>query len=236
MLAASPFRALAGSLLVSLFFTPRVETEQTRDRAFESHTLAPAEKEAKDLLGPPVPWAASLPEVAVQCGNTNATAGVRLYRTDGVLDETAFDAFLQTVAENDDVRTINERTVRLAFKAAYHFKSPKLTVVSSWRRGHGPHSTGDALDFRLEGVGASRLAAYLRTLPRAGVGIYTHPQTQYVHLDARDQSFHWLDASPPGKTWREAALGDKKRDERDLAWTEDMDLPTDPPAKDLAKK
>ena len=236
MLAASPFRAIAGSLIVSLFFTPRVETEQPRDRAFASHTLAPEEKEARDPLGPVLPWAAVLPEVAVVCANTNAEANVLLYRVDGVVDDTALDTFMQTVAENDDVRTINLRTVQLAFKAAYHFKSPKMFVVSSWRRGHGPHSTGDALDFRLQGVGAARLAAYLRGLPRAGVGIYTHPQTQYVHLDARDQSFHWLDASPPGRTWREAPLGDKKRDERDASWTEAMDLPTDPPAKDLPKK
>ncbi len=236
MFAASPFRALAGSLIATLFFpAPRVETE-ARDRAFPSHTLAPEEKEARDLLGPTLPWAAELPEVTVQCGNTNAEASVKLYRPDGVLDETALDAFMQTVAENGDVRTLNERTVRLAFKAAYHFKSLRIVVVSSWRRGHGPHSTGDALDFRLQGVGASRLAAYLRTLPRAGVGIYTHPQTQYVHLDDRETSFHWLDASPPGKTWREAALADKGRDARDAAYAPENDLPTDPPAKDLPKK
>jgi hypothetical protein len=239
MLAASPFRALASSLLVSLFMSPRgADVEAPRDRAFPSHTLAPVEKEAKDLLGPKVAWAEALPEVVVQCGNTNAVANIRLYRDDGVLDDTALDAFMETVAERDDVRTINPRTIQLAFKAAYHFKSPKIFVVSSWRRGHGPHASGDALDFRLDGVGAARLAAYLRTVPRAGVGIYTHPATQYVHVDARDQSFHWLDASPPGKTWREAALADKKRDERDAAWTEEQDLPTDPPAppKERAKK
>ena len=236
MLAASPFSAIASSLIVSLFFTPRVETEQPRDRHFESHTLAPEEKETGELIGPPVAWAAVLPEITVQCANTNAEAGVRLYRPDGVLDEAALDTFMATVAEKDDLRSINVRTVQLAFKAAYHFKSSKLTVVSSWRRGHGPHATGDALDFRLDGVGAARLAAYLRTLPRAGVGIYTHPLTQYVHLDAREQSFHWLDASPPGKTWREAGLGDKNREVRDAAWTEDTDLPTDPPAPPIKKK
>jgi hypothetical protein len=39
------------------------------------------------------------------------------------------------------------------------------------------------------------------------VGIYTHPKTSYVHLDDREHSFHWLDASPPGRTWREMSLG-----------------------------
>lgn len=237
MLAASPFRAIAGSLIVALFMTPKSDGEPLRARAFESHTLAPQGiDEAKDPLGPPVAWATELYDVKIQCANTTHEKDVRLYRTDGVLDDTALDAFMEAVAENDDVRTINARTVQLAFKAAYHFKSKKMIVVSSWRRGHGPHATGDALDFRLEGVGAPRLASYLRAQPRAGVGIYTHPMTQYVHLDARDQSFHWLDASPPGKTWREAQIGDKNRDVRDAAWTEDMDLPTDPPAPELPKK
>ena len=30
-----------------------------------------------------------------------------------------------------------------------------------------------------------------------GVGVYTNPLTQYVHLDVRERSYHWIDASPP---------------------------------------
>jgi hypothetical protein len=74
-------------------------------------------------------------------------------------------------------------------------------------------------------VYAGRLAAYLRGLPRVGVGIYIHPRTQFVHLDVRDQSYHWIDASPPGVKWRERQLHDAHAEKRDAAWTAQSDLP-----------
>jgi len=66
------------------------------------------------------------------------------------------------------------------------------------------------------------------------VGIYTHPRTSYVHLDDREHSFHWLDASPPGRTWREVSLGGGvSLIQRDAAylraddWPEGMSPPLD---------
>ena len=58
-----------------------------------------------------------------------------------------------------------------------------------------------------------------------GVGIYTHPRTQFVHLDVRDASYYWLDASPPGVKWHEARLYDPSAQKRDAAWTPEMDEP-----------
>ena len=69
------------------------------------------------------------------------------------------------------------------------------------------------------------LAAYLRTLALVGVGLYTHPRTQYVHLDIRDESYHWIDGSPPGVTWREQQLLDWTRWKKDPSYTPEMDLP-----------
>ena len=111
------------------------------------------------------------------------------------------------------------------FKAAYHFKNAPVVVVSGWRANAGRHGTAEALDFKLRGVPSRSLAAYLRGLPRAGVGVYTHPRTQYVHLDVREPSFHWIDASPPGVKWREAQLGDRTCAKRDASWVPEMDLP-----------
>jgi hypothetical protein len=227
MFVASPVRAVAGALLVSVLFRSPAAPPgwaARRVRLSATHTLgAPLE-----LRAPPrPPWAQDLEPVGVECPNTNATAKVRLYRDDGELDTEALAVFEETVAETPDAHGLNPRTIQLAMKAAYHFGAKKMTVVSSYRPGHGPHAAGDALDFRLGGVSAAALAAYLRTLPRAGVGVYTNPRTQYVHIDARDQSFHWLDASPPGKTWREARIADPKREARDDAWTADGDLPID---------
>jgi uncharacterized protein YcbK (DUF882 family) len=115
------------------------------------------------------------------------------------------------------------------FKAAYHFRHYEVEVVSAYRkpgrRREGPHGLGAAIDFRLRGVSATELARYLRELPRTGVGVYTHPKTQYVHLDSREHSFHWLDASPPRRHWRERSLGGRGLDARDAAYVPETDLP-----------
>jgi uncharacterized protein YcbK (DUF882 family) len=107
--------------------------------------------------------------------------------------------------------SLDRRTLQLAVRAALHFHVVEVQVVSAYRkpgrRREGPHASGKAIDFKLPGVPARTLASYLRTLPRVGVGVYTHPKTLFVHLDDRERSFHWLDASPPGRTWRELPLG-----------------------------
>ena len=116
--------------------------------------------------------------------------------------------------------------MQLAIRASYHFGGAAISIVSATRPGaRGKHGTGEALDFSLEGVKATVLAAYLRTTPRAGVGIYTHPKTQYVHLDVREHSYHWIDGSPPGVTWREQLLADPKQAARDASWSPALDLP-----------
>ena len=114
----------------------------------------------------------------------------------------------------------------LVFRAAYHFDAPKINVVSATRKGaRGKHGDGSAMDFELDGVSASDLAAYLRTFPRAGVGFYPHPKTQYVHLDVREHSYHWIDFSPPGVTWREKLLDDPNQAARDASYSASADLP-----------
>ena len=72
---------------------------------------------------------------------------------------------------------------------------------------------------------AAALASYLRGLPRTGVGVYTHPKTQYVHLDVREHSFHWLDASPPRRRWREKSIGAADLEARDKRYEPSLDLP-----------
>lgn len=153
------------------------------------------------------------------------TAIIRLYGADGAIDRAARDTF-ESVADRDgECHPLAPRVEQLVIKAAYHFQSPKVLLVSGWRPNAGRHSTGEAVDFKLKGVRASILAAYLRGLARVGVGIYTNARTQFVHLDVRETSYHWLDASPPGVRWHEAHLGDPGQAKRDAAWTPEMDLP-----------
>lgn len=172
-----------------------------------------------------VPWADALPAVEVVSAATSERANIRLYGSNGEVDDGALAQFEQIAARDGNVHDLEPRVVQLVFKAAYHFKSPRVFIVSAWRADAGRHTAGDAVDFKLDHVRASQLAAWCRTLARAGVGIYTHPRTQYVHLDVRDTSYHWLDASPPGVKWREKQLRDPTQVKRDAAWTPEQDLP-----------
>jgi uncharacterized protein YcbK (DUF882 family) len=170
-------------------------------------------------------WADGLDAIDVTSVTTRTRARVRLYAPDGEIDEAA-RTDLERVASNDpEPHPLAVRVEQLVMKAAYHFAAARVLVVSGWRENAGRHGSGDAVDFKLQGVSAAQLAAYLRKLPRAGVGVYTHPRTQFVHLDVREESYHWLDASPPGVKWREWQLRDPHRSERDASWTEDADLP-----------
>ena len=176
-------------------------------------------------------WAKALGEVLVRNRNTGAEAKLRLYREDGTLDAEAATRFMSVassvkVDDAEHAERLPERLVQLVFRASYHFKGASVVILSAMRKGaRGRHGAGEAIDFHLDGVKAPALAAYLRATPRAGVGIYTHPKTQYVHLDVRDHSYHWLDGSPPGVKWRERLLSDPKQAKRDASYRPALDLP-----------
>ena len=163
--------------------------------------------------------------VDVSSALTGTRAPIRLYAADGQLDAGARARFEQLAAGEGETHPLAPRLEQLVFKAAYRFGGASIVIVSGYRDRAGRHTTGDALDFKLVGVRAAQLAAWLRDLPRVGVGIYTHPRTQYVHLDVRDTSYHWLDGSPPGVTWKERQLRDPGQVKRDACWTPDGDLP-----------
>jgi uncharacterized protein YcbK (DUF882 family) len=172
--------------------------------------------------------------------NTGSVAPVRLYDDLGQVDEREaqkLDALLCDTRDPQNVATIalDRRTLQLLVRAAFHFRVTDVLVVSAYRkpgrRREGPHADGRAIDFRLPGIAPRVLASYLRTLPRVGVGIYTHPKTAFVHLDDREHSFHWLDASPPGRHWREVSIGGRGLAQRDAAYNRADDWPegTAPP-------
>ena len=199
------------------------------DAAAQETAPRPAAVESSLVAAPrdarTVAWAVGLPPITVASAATTATASLRLYGPDGEIDDAALDRFESIVAGEGDPHDLAPRLAQLVFKAAYHFGNARVVVVSGWRQRAGRHTTGEALDFKLQGVRAAQLAGYLRGLPRVGVGIYTHPRTQYVHLDVREASYHWLDASPPGVHWKERQLRDPKAAARDASWTPESDLP-----------
>jgi uncharacterized protein YcbK (DUF882 family) len=166
--------------------------------------------------------------------NTDRALDTRLYDLWGNVDEAAaseLDALLCDARNRDNIQTtvLDRRTLQLMYRAAYHFRAKKVIVISAYRKpglkGEGQHAQGKAVDFKLTNTSAAALAAYLRTFARVGVGVYTHPDTQYVHLDVRDRSFHWIDASPPGRTWRERAIGGAGMAKRDSTYSPTNDWP-----------
>jgi uncharacterized protein YcbK (DUF882 family) len=162
--------------------------------------------------------------------NSRDADDVRLYGPSGEIDPDAAARFEQLLGDARDpgnVRAgaIDRRVMQLVFKAAYHFRVRNVIVISGYRDpgqgSAGLHGVGSAVDFKLPKVPAGALAAYLRTLPRVGVGLYTHPKTQYVHLDDRTESFHWMDGSGPRRRGREQRLitaGLATRDARYMPW------------------
>jgi uncharacterized protein YcbK (DUF882 family) len=170
-------------------------------------------------------WAEKLPAVHVKNLATRETAQLRLYADTGAIDDDARTEFERVAARDGDPHVLAERLEQLVFKAAYHFGAARVAIVSGWRDRASRHTSGEALDFRLDGVYSGTLAAYLRGLARVGVGIYTHPSTQFVHLDVRDQSYHWIDNSAAGTRSRERGLHDPHAAKRDDAWMPEHDLP-----------
>jgi len=104
------------------------------------------------------------------------------------------------------IRRIDARLVERLETVADHFRkdgvAPKVVLVSGYRpRSTGSyHSTGRALDFRIEGVKNEELVSFCKTLPDTGCGYY--PNGMFVHIDARNHGaghVAWIDASRSGE-------------------------------------
>jgi hypothetical protein len=90
-----------------------------------------------------------------------------------------------------------------------HFSRPglpaKLFIISGYRPASvgSMHSTGRAIDFRVEGARNEDVVAFCKTLADTGCGYY--PNSSFVHVDVRDVGaghVAWIDASGPGETPR----------------------------------
>jgi hypothetical protein len=220
-----PLLAAAAPALAALVLSPARASSQlgSPHPAAVEITLAAAPRAPRKAA-----WADTLPSVEVSSALTGTHAPLRLYTSEGSIDAEARARFEQIAAGDGASRSLSPRVEQLVFKAAYHFAGAGIVIVSGYRDHAGRHTACEAVDFKLVGVRAAQVAAWLRDLPRAGVGIYTHRRTQYVHLDVRDTSYHWIDGSPPGVTWKERQIGDPDQVKRDASWTAELDLPTSP--------
>lgn len=133
------------------------------------------------------------------------TLRVHLFDKNGKLDPKArnrLGRFLRD-RENDEVKRPHVRLMRALAYIADHFNGRTIVVVSAYRStndgngGASRHSTGEAIDIRVEGVPNELLRDYCLTLTKVGVGYY--PRSSFVHLDVRRKAVYWVDWSRPGE-------------------------------------
>jgi len=133
------------------------------------------------------------------------TLRVRLFDKAGKPDpkaRTRLARFLRD-RESDVQKRPNTRLMRVLAYLADHFNGRTIVVVSAYRsekdgtNGSSRHSSGEAIDLRVEGVPNETLRDYCLTLRRVGVGYY--PRSSFVHVDVRDREVYWVDWSRPGE-------------------------------------
>jgi hypothetical protein len=106
------------------------------------------------------------------------------------------------------IRRVDARLVERIQAVVDHFAKhgpTKLSIISGYRPTSvgSMHSSGRAVDFRMEGVRNEDVVAFCKTLGDTGCGFY--PNSSFVHIDVRDPGaghVAWIDASGPGESPR----------------------------------
>ncbi len=132
-------------------------------------------------------------------------------------------AFVLREPSSGNEHPLEPRLADLVYRIQTHFAAQEIRVISGYRtprpgRGASNHGRGRAIDLIVPGTSDDEVAKFARELGFCGVGVYPH--SGFVHVDVRDRSYFWIDASGPGKRNRaRGVLGDvaKKSDEHALA-------------------
>jgi hypothetical protein len=109
--------------------------------------------------------------------------------------QSRFHLFLRDHFTNQATR-MDTRLIGVLTRVAGKFSAQRIDVVSGYRspkynlmlrkKGHqvardSQHTHGNAVDFRIRGVGTKQVLHYVRSLRVGGVGFYPH--SQFVHSD-----------------------------------------------------
>jgi uncharacterized protein YcbK (DUF882 family) len=143
------------------------------------------------------------PPVEVVAATESATFS--LARCDGAAAPAAIDRLSTLAGARGSVRLEPNLVERLELVVDHLHKRPepaRVLLVSGYRpRSAGSyHSTGRALDFRIDGVANEAIVAFCKTLDDTGCGYY--PNAGFVHMDVRDPGtghVAWTDVSRPGE-------------------------------------
>jgi len=102
---------------------------------------------------------------------------------------------------------IEPRLLDVVYRIQMHFNAQEIRVISAYRTPHGAgsnHGRGRAIDLVVPGASDQEVAKFAREIGFVGVGIY--PAGGFVHVDVRDRSYFWIDASGPGRRNRERGI------------------------------
>jgi uncharacterized protein YcbK (DUF882 family) len=132
------------------------------------------------------------------------SATFALAKCDGTALPAAIDRLSQLVGAPSG-HHLDTRLVAQLEAVVDHFRGhevPRVVVLSAYRPPSAGtyHSTGRALDFRIDGVENEALFAFCKTLPDMGCGSY--PNGSFVHIDVRELGtghVAWTDVGNPGE-------------------------------------
>jgi uncharacterized protein YcbK (DUF882 family) len=103
------------------------------------------------------------------------------------------------------VHKLDPRVVERLEVVADHFRKegqlPRIVLVpgTKQRTSGSMHTSGRAIDFKIEGVPNEEVVAFCKTMADTGCGFY--PTAGFVHVDVRDHGIghvSWIDVSKPG--------------------------------------
>lgn len=103
---------------------------------------------------------------------------------------------------------LHPRLADLLYRIQTHFDAAELRMLSGYRSPkagkQSNHGRGRAMDLVVPGHADEEVARFVREQGFVGVGIY--PTSGFVHVDVRDKSYFWIDASGPGRKNRERGV------------------------------
>jgi uncharacterized protein YcbK (DUF882 family) len=180
------------------------------------HTPTPGKSPAVDGTGRPM--------LALYALNTNDRADLAATSDRGGFLASALDRAAHVLRESHSGNEypVEPRLLDVVYRIQTHFAAQEIRVISGyrtpWRGATSNHGKGRALDIVVPGAKDEDVAKFARELGFVGVGVY--PASGFVHVDVRDRSYFWVDASGPGRRNRERGiLADlaKKSDAQALA-------------------
>jgi uncharacterized protein YcbK (DUF882 family) len=150
------------------------------------------------------------PKLVIVSLNTSDRAELSPLTDRGGFDATDLDHAARVLREpsSGNAYPVEPRLVDLVYRIQTQFSAPEVRVISGYRTPHGRnvsnHGHGRAIDLIVPGATDTEVAKFARELGFVGVGIY--PASGFVHVDVRERSYFWVDASAPGHRNRERGI------------------------------